>query len=333
MAGTNADPRDDPGVQAVEPQGLSAFLARVLNQLSLAAWLPGAVLAAGVLMLYQFRTNVSLSLSEVMKDFGELSWTALVLAIPMLVLATLLTQAFSFESIRTLEGYWRRRGPASWLRTAMTRWQLHRKASLERRRRTAAARAFQTARPILLDRGEDPVVVLALEAYAVGSTPLDLDDKQQARVDLIGWRSACQPWDLALVDRLMGALDDYPVNSRVLPTRLGNVLRATEDRLVNTDGDLEGFVLRRRLRSPARVVEQHDQFRTRLDMYCTLVFVAGFLALLTFYMLHAFSWQEQLVVAAAFGALAWSSYGAAIASARGYCATLRAMDRTDSSGQ
>ena len=46
-----------------------------------------------------------------------------------------------------------------------------------------------------------------------------------------------------------------------------------------------------------------------MDMYCTLVFVAGFLSLLTFYMLHAFRWQEQLVVAAAFGALAWSSYG------------------------
>lgn len=114
-------------------------------------------------------------------------------------------------------------------------------------------------------RGPDrpaPAGGVPLEAHAVGSTPLDMDEEQQARVDLLGWRSACQPWDLARVDRRIGALDDYPVNSRVLPTRLGNVLRATEDRLANADGDLEGFVLRRRLRSPARVVEQHDQFRT-----------------------------------------------------------------------
>lgn len=328
--GERADGSAGPGTSlSAEPQGLSSFVARVLNQLALAAWLPGAVLATGILLLGQFRAQGSLSLSAAVDAFSEKSWTALLLALPMLVLATLLTQAFSFEAIRTLEGYWRRRGPATWLRTVLTSWQVKRKASLEKRRRSAAAQAFAKARPRLLARGERPMVVLALEADAEGAPPLELSEEDQHRVHLLGWRAQCDPWDLARIDRLMSALDDYPVNSRVMPTTLGNVLRATEDRLKTTEGDLEGFALRRRLRSPNRVVELHDQFRTRLDMYCMLVFVAGFLAALSVVLLEPLGWQSQSLLAAGFALLTWSSYGAAIASARGYCSTLRAMDRGD----
>jgi DNA-directed RNA polymerase specialized sigma24 family protein len=320
-------PQTADGGYSPEPQGISAFVARVLNQLALAAWLPGALLATGVLLVSQFRAQDSLSLSTAVDAYAEKGWEVVILALPILVLATLLTQAFSFEAIRTLEGYWHRRGPASWLRSILTRRHVRRKRSLEDRRTAAAKRAFEKAKPRLA--GEKWNVVYALEVDATGDDAVELSAEDQARVDQLGWRSRCDAWDLARVDRLNSALGDYPVTSRILPTMLGNVLRATEDRLTTTGGDLEGFALRRRLRSPPRVVQLHDQFRTRLDMYCMLVFVSGFLAVLSLLVLRPLAIPSQLAVAAGFGLLGWSSYGAAIASARGYCSALRLMDRQE----
>lgn len=117
-----------------------------------------------------------------------------------------------------------------------------------------------------------------------------------------------------------------------MPTQLGNVLRSTEARLKHAGGDVSSFALRRRKLADARTQLQHDQFRTRLDMYCTLVFVALFLAVLSPWLLRdvAHGHREDLVrwlmPSALFLALAFASYKAAVAIARGYCSILRVMD-------
>lgn len=114
----------------------------------------------------------------------------------------------------------------------------------------------------------------------------------------------------------------------MLPTRLGSLMRATEDRLNHADGDPESFAFRRRGTAPYRVRIQHDQFRNRLEMYCTLVFVSIALAALTPAILART--KVGLIAIGAicvfFAALAAVSYLAALASARGYCAALRQMD-------
>src|ERR1700760_3896342 len=92
------------------PSGISAFVARVLDQLSLSAWLPAAVLTAGVAVLLQFRSDKSADVLAAVRALTADPVRVLVLIIPLLVIATVVTQAFSFEAIRTLEGYWRRRG-------------------------------------------------------------------------------------------------------------------------------------------------------------------------------------------------------------------------------
>jgi hypothetical protein len=113
-----------------------------------------------------------------------------------------------------------------------------------------------------------------------------------------------------------------------LPTKLGNLLRATEDKLKNSGNDLEGFVLRNYAAAPRLVQMQHDQFRNRLEMYCTLVFVSVSLVVLTLAILlgSGISAASIVIICGIFATLSATSYLAAIASAGGYCAALKEMD-------
>lgn len=326
---------DSPSKKSAEespesPKGISAFSAKVLDQLALSAWLPAALLTAAGSFLLQFRRQRSVDLSTAISVLTSDKLRLVILILPTLVLATLITQAFSFEAIRTLEGYWRRRGLATALRTLMIRHHVRRKERLEAARRTAASLAFQRARPRLLFAGISPSVVNALECQVSEADPPDLSSQDQQILEALSWRGRCNAWDLARVDELLRQEKEYPIlSSRVLPTRLGNVIRATEDSLRNAEGDVEGFALRRRDAVSQRVQLQHDQFRTRLDMYCTLVFACITLAVLTLVLLwNRTSAVQTVLVAAGFAVLALTSYRAAIASAMGYGAALRQMDQT-----
>jgi nucleotide-binding universal stress UspA family protein len=309
------------------PDGVSAFVARVLDQLALSAWLPAALLTVSTTLLLQLRAQRSANLAEALAAVTGDKLRLLILTIPTLVLATLVTQAFSFEAIRTLEGYWRRRGPAAVLRSLL-RWHVRRRATLDKRRRDAAKRAFAVARARLLAAGNSHAIVNALESQVLGPPPADLSVEEADKLLRMSWRTRYNAWDLAVVDHLTQQWEDYPAESRVLPTKLGNFMRATEDSLRNAGEDVEGFALRRRGKVAPRVQIQHDQFRTRLDMYCTMVFVGGLLAILGAALLAGrvpLVWTTACT--AGFLALSAASYGAAIASARGYGAVLKQMDQ------
>jgi hypothetical protein len=311
--------------------GVSAFVARVLNQLSLSAWLPSAFLTVAGSFLLQFRAQRSLGLARAATSLTKDPATVLILAVPVLVISTLITQAFSFEAIQTLEGYWRRPVVTSLVRNPMIRWHVYRKTWLRTRRKKACARAFANARPLLLDAKVPHPIVDALEASALGADLPTLAPEYVDRFNRMSWRSRCNAWELARVDYLLNAEESYPPqSSRILPTRLGNLIRATEDRLKNVvDQDLEGFVLQQRVNVSSRVQQQHDQFRARLEMYCILVFVSGLLAAVTPGLLIGRSIRiwEIYAILGGFAAVSFSSYQAAIASARGYCAALKQMDK------
>ena len=309
--------------------GVSAFVARVLNQLSISAWLPSAFLTIAGSFLLQFRAQRSLNLGHAATSLTKNPATVLILAVPVLVSSTLITQAFSFEAIQILEGYWRRPVVTSVVRNLMIRWHVHRKTSLRTRRKKACARAFANARPRLLDAKVPHPIVNALEARALGTDPPPLDPKYVDRFNSMNWRSRCNAWELAHVDHLLTAEEGYPQTSRILPTRLGNLIRATEDELTHVvDQDLEGFVLRQRGNVSSRVQQQHDQFRARLEMYCILVFVSGLLAVCTPVLLIGRSIRiwEIIVLLGGFALVSFASYQAAIASAKGYCVALKQID-------
>lgn len=308
------------------PPGISAFVARVLDQLSLSAWLPGTFLAVSLAVLVQLRSlGENASINGLLDAVAE-DWQAILLAaIPVLILAVLIIQASSFASIQFLEGYGRARGPGRWARSAMIRWQVHHSDALHTRRMRAQAKAFDKTEHRW---GEPTEVVAALWADARGRELPALAPEHKARFDGLDWRDECAPWDLAQIEEMEEREKDFPALSRTLPTRLGNVLRATEDDLENGGNEVADFVFRRRELVPARIRLQHDQFRTRLDMYSTLVMVSSALVPLSCGILWSHTkFSIAGVIAALFFIFAVVSYRAAVSSARGYCRILKVMDQ------
>jgi hypothetical protein len=301
---------------------------RVLNLIALNTWLPATLFTLGVAVLVQFRSAGSANLPDAVRPLAADPVRTIALIVPPLVIAAAVIQAFSFEAIRTLEGYWRRRGLASLARTLMIRRHVHRKAAIIRRRHTASKKAFYAAKQRMLKNGVSPSIVNALEAQVLGVKPPSLTAEDSKKVAKMNWRSLCDPWRLAGIDNLLTEEKAYPTTSRVLPTKLGNLIRATEDRLHDTGGDLEGYALRRHSMASHRVQMQHDRFRSRLGMFCTLVLVSALLVALAPVLLlgTGIDVATIAIISAGFAALGAVSYLAALASAGGYCVTLRQMD-------
>lgn len=141
------------------------------------------------------------------------------------------------------------------------------------------AAAFERVRAGLAKLpGVDPLIVAAVEAAFHGRELSSFSPSVLGAADAVDWQEDAAPGLL----RRMVAYDDrfagYPTASRVMPTRLGNTLRSTEDELKNVDGDLRGFVVRNLDKIPRSVLQEHDQYRNRLDMYCMFVLVCAALA-------------------------------------------------------
>ena len=309
-------------------EGISAFVARILDQLSLTAWLPAALLTAALALLTQFQSQKSTDFGAAIIALTDQPVRILVLTIPALIIATMITQAFSFQAIRILEGYWRGPFLPSLMRRLMTHAQLARHKRLYDQILEADREAFGIALRRMEEVGVPMRVRWAVDASKRGEALPELDDSESRSFQLTDWRSYCPPWKLAAIDRLREQYALYPAPRRMLPTRLGNCMRSTEDALRHTQGDVESFVLRCRDLVPLRLQIHHDQFRNRLDMYCTLVFVSAALAALTPILLVSTAidlWQTGLLTAG-FLVLALASYQAAISSAAGYCTILRRMD-------
>ncbi len=321
---------NEPDAPAASPDGVSAFIARVLDQLTLTAWLPAAFLTASVAILLEFRAIKEANLLKAVHALTVDPVRVLVLIIPTLIIATVVTQAFSFEAIRALEGYWRRRGLPSLARTFMIRRHVRRKMSLAKRRIRASEKAFYSAEPKMLRAGISFPVVNAMKAQALELEPPHITDEESTQLEGLDWTYWCDAWRIAIIDHLDSEEAFYPeAAQRILPTKLGNLIRATEDQLVNVDGDVEGFALRRYALAPRLVQIDHDKFRDRLEMYCTLVFVSLSLAILTPIILlgSGIDLAASAIITAGFAALGQASYLAAIASAGGYCSALKEMDR------
>jgi hypothetical protein len=320
---------DDSVASAASPDGISAFIARVLDQLTLSAWFPAALLTASVAVLLQFRSDRSANVLTAIRALTADPVRVLVLIVPLLVIATVVTQAFSFEAITTLEGYWRRRGLANFARMLMIRRHVYRKKSIERHLKKASEKAYYVAESRMLDDGIPFAVVNASKARALELVEPPLTAEEEELLKETNWREWSDAWLISKIEHLRKAWDAYPKMHRIMPTRLGNLMRATEDRLSHKNGDVQGFALRRYASAPRLVQKEHDQFRNRLEMYCTLVFVSFSLAVFTLAILieSGIGISASAAITAGFVALSEASYLAAIASAAGYCSALKEMDR------
>lgn len=111
----------DPSAEGEGPKvskGLSEFFARVLDQLLLSSWLPAAAIVVGgvyVLALRQQLDNPTAcgagcswasGMVGAAARLADLSLGGAVVLLVLVIVTTMLTQAFTFEAIRFLEGYW-----------------------------------------------------------------------------------------------------------------------------------------------------------------------------------------------------------------------------------
>lgn len=335
----NADPptgkpTDGPAERATTrdarepPAGISQFLCKVLDQLSLSSWLPATMFVGCSALLLQLAEQGNTDIPAAVRTLIDKPLGILIIVLFALILAAIIIQAFSFEAIRFLEGYWGATQLGATLAAIKISGQLRKLNRLRARYDRQQKRAFELARAKMLKKDisrtwinilEDDMHMRSTDSYAN-------DELNKARE--LGWRQFSSAQMLGPLDRLTARKDDYPVDHRVLPTRLGNVLRAIEDSLMLDDADFEGLVMRRYGSINPRLLMRHDQFRTRLDMYCTLLFVFISLALLSAaVVINNSNHLTSIAFPVAFVFLAIASYAAAIKTARGYGAVLRMIKK------
>jgi hypothetical protein len=285
-------------------------------------------------VLLQMNADHSDNLGTALQHLTAKPLGSVIVVLFALVLATMLIQAFEFEAIRLLEGYivprlqpFRTIVHRRIRRNARRRERLNRQ--IERARRRALSRA--RSRAAAAQAHEDVLLYLRIIYFDQVEKAVPKKYKKVAPAALsLKWRQFVDASTLHRLDTLAIQFRHWPAPHRIMPTKLGNTLRAAEDRVADaTGGNLQSFVIRHLDQMPATLRREHDEHRTRLDLYCSLTLVFCVLPLISIGTLIEFSpiWLQVSVVASYFG-LAVASYNAAVASARGYGEALEEISRT-----
>ncbi|TCC34944.1 hypothetical protein [Kribbella sindirgiensis] len=327
-------------------KSLSQLAAKILEQLSISAWLPSAALALLTLFVMELGAVLDGSSSDLegrqpsldpgvaiplaLRAMGNTSLGGLVLLVMAVVVLTMLTQAFAFESIRLLEGYWGVSRPLEWLADARAeRWRKHHKHLAKRHARFTKAAWKRAKRQIAAREDFTREMIAVLQVQILGSrsaagselsnrqeSRLELTDEEQSRVDELDWRLLAPGELLRRRVNLELKLDDFPVHRNIMPTRLGNVLRRYEDETRRQT--VESLVDQVFDSLPPSLRSSHDEQRGRLDLYCTMYLVlmlAGVIAVLRFIPVH---WGYSVAAVGITALSVWTVYRAAVASARYY---------------
>jgi hypothetical protein len=306
-------------------EGVSAFLSRVLNQLSITAWLPAVFLVGNAAVLFALQGHPRLSLTGAVEDLVGLRWGALIVIVFAVIIMAMVIQAFDFESLRFLEGYLRSPSLGLWAAQRIT-IKSQRRDALVAQESAWMLTAFDQARRSALDdrstRKKQRQLWDALEKamHQRKMTTAEATLADRAALTL-RWTEHADPgllhsWDISRL-----RLAEYPEAHRVLPTRLGNVMRAAEDQVSLSPGeDLEGWMIRHEHELPATIVAEHDAYRRRLDMYIALMFAQAVLTGLSVFCLWGYTsdlgWR--IAVPAFYLSSVGVCYRAAIASALGF---------------
>ncbi|MGH3164792.1 MAG: hypothetical protein ACRDN0_02725, partial [Trebonia sp.] len=83
----------DSDASPISPDGVSALIARVLDQLALGSWLPAAFFVASAALVLQFRSAKSTNLLYAVRELSADPVQVLVVMVPVLIIATFVTQA------------------------------------------------------------------------------------------------------------------------------------------------------------------------------------------------------------------------------------------------
>ena len=314
-------------------EGLSQLIARILKQLAISAWLPAAALVlllAFVVHLGQVLDKAKTrpdwfdAVTTALQSMGNMTAGSFFLMLAGVIVLTMLTQAFTFDAIRVLEGYWGAflfLEPVAGLMSAYHRWRL---GGLERRLQKVTEKAWDVAEPMIYreiahTRELTTEMVQALAHRVTGQgDDVNLTDDEDAVIDRYDWSAHSRGELLRRKINLEKRLNDYPIALHMRPTRLGNVLRRWEDETGVLP--VESLVDDRYGQLPFSLRVAHDEQRGQLDLYCSMTFVWLVVGATAFARFRGFDDYEPyawwLLGISLFGA--WFTYRAAIASARYY---------------
>ncbi|WP_153395059.1 hypothetical protein [Ornithinicoccus halotolerans] len=311
----------------------------MLDQLAISAWLPSAAMVLSLAFMFQYASIMTTQTSpppiiEVMvmaaQRLANMSIGGALLLLLCIVALTVLTQAFAFEAIRTLEGYWGTFRVAEWVAGKRRQRFANRREKLDTKYDSLTAQAWTTARDWLeheqrrLQREYPegalltPNVLATVDARVRGEEQpsVTLSKDERAVANDLEWSRWASPELLRRRLNVDKRRRDFPEPHRALPTRLGNVLRAHED---DTGADdVETFVQRSFDDLPFSLRVEHDEQRTRLDLYCSMVFVAAFVGLLSAFRLSQLGIGHVAVTLILTLGMMLVMYRAALASARAY---------------
>lgn len=314
---------------------LSQLFARVLSQLALSAWLPAGALVLILAFVYELAGHTYLgypdAIIEALRRLSTIQFGGIVLIVIAIAVSTMLSQAFAFGSIRRLEGYWGPSKPGTRLADMARARQDHVRRGVVNAYMGAQEAAWKQVQEALdapsNDRRLRQITVgmrEKLRERVMGTFAVrKITPGQQEFISHFDWEELVNSRTLHLLRSSESKLRDFPqMPSHIMPTRLGNILRRAEDRVGETD--IEHFVERVFDRLPLSLQLSHDHQRSRLDLYCSMVFVIWF-AFIPAALAFGLSWQAWVVCGLIAVATSWVCYLAALASARHYGATLEAI--------
>jgi hypothetical protein len=332
-----AEVRGKPG------ESLSQLAARILDQLSVTSWLPSGVLVFS-LVVYANLWAEKGKLRAAVDRIAKMPTGQMVLLVGAVILATVIAQAFEFNAIRLLEGYWGASPLArvlSYPSRAAFEWRRICLDHQRKRLRTTAKGEIDDAASLANDPAEYRQMIKCL---VTGDTrfsgakpyPANLENRAELEKQAVasGWKRHANPATVRRIEAIEAARARYPKQSfNLMPTLLGNIMRSFEERAgANVEGSLEGMVERVFHRLPTSLQVTHDQFRGRLDLYCTLTLLSGSCAVGGTALLWRFGVSGAMAAGGVSLVLSRVFYRAAIATAPAYgevLLTIRAFLATE----
>jgi hypothetical protein len=333
---------DASGERVLQPtsearESLSQFVAKVLDQLALSAWLPSAALVIGLSFIFHIGEvleaggqsgNPLQTVPAALVRLSDVGLGEALMLVVLVIVLTMVTQAFSYGTIRVLEGYW---GSGERLQKIADRRCddfRERRTTLETRKATMIDEIWNRVRRWLELREDEAVAagkpaplspdqIRFLRQRITGvRTTYSLTPEEKEAVRQLAWQSEVDPNLLRRLRSLELALADYPAPHEMMPTLVGNILRRHELLAVGRT-PVPSFVQERFHRLPQQIQEEHDEQRTRLDLYSTMLGVVGAVSVagMVRLMLHPY----YVVGIAVLGALAAVAvHRATVATARAY---------------
>ena len=193
--------------------GLSQLLGNLLDQLSISAWLPAAMLVGNAAVLLQLHSNRNLNIADAIKMLTGKPLGTLIVLVFSLLLATIITQAFEFEMIRFLEGYYNstHRIAQAGLAFRIRRHETKRHRLQSKHQQTEQA-AFMKARDKMLamQGAYDRTALDIIEDRLHQRTPRKVTRAVERTIAQIDWRAQLPSQTRYKMDCIRARLDSYP---------------------------------------------------------------------------------------------------------------------------